>query len=143
MINPKDYPAFDFGVDAWADEQIFVQHDAAYYVSDLWEAAKDLPVYEVPLVGFITDISVWSRTGDDFKEFCMHAQLVNKANLKYPIILTPGGDIADGRHRLAKALITGKTTIKIQRLAHMPEPAFTYDENGCPVYDDPEDYEED
>jgi hypothetical protein len=40
------------------------------------------------------------------------------------------GYIVDGRHRLAKAIINGHSTIKIQKLSTMPEPDYYYDEDG-------------
>lgn len=124
------YPSFSFDIKAWAKDQIFVDGNNAWKVRTLWEAANDLPVYEMPLIGMCTNIEPWSAVGSDFMEFCKHAQLINKAQLKYPIILTPGGDIADGRHRLAKALIQSKAYIKIKRLVTMPEPDYVFDDEG-------------
>lgn len=43
-------------------------------------------------------------------------------DLKYPIILDNYGQIADGWHRICKALLEGKETIKAIRMLEMPAP---------------------
>jgi hypothetical protein len=109
---------------------VFVDGDHFWIVSSLWELSKDLPIYEVPLVGMDLGQTVWDSVGDNFLEFCKHVNLVNNADLSYPILLSPMGYIVDGRHRLAKAIINGHSTIKIQKLSTMPEPDYYYDEDG-------------
>lgn len=130
-MKKSDYPAFDLGLDEWADPdlQMYSCNDNAWCVSDLWEAAKDLPILEVPLIGMKTDLCPWDDMGD-FLQFCKHAKLSQEADLSYPIILDPHGNIADGRHRFAKAIMEGHRTIKVQRLVEMPTPAYTFDDEG-------------
>lgn len=134
MTN-QDYPKYEFDLKTWNDTQYFAIGKDCWNVKTIWEAAKDLPIYEVPLIGFNTDIEPWACVGEDFMELCRHVKLIQKANLKYPIILTPAGTIADGRHRLAKALINGHSTIKIQRLMTMPEPDFVENEGSDLAYE--------
>ncbi len=129
-MKRKQFPTIDLKTASWANGQCYCIDDKAYAVEDLWEAAKDLPTYEVPLIGFMTDIEPWSETGDSFHEFMRHVKLTNDADMSYPIILDPRGDIADGRHRLAKAIVDGHSTIKIKRLSTMPEPKFIMDDDG-------------
>lgn len=45
-----------------------------------------------------------------------HAERILHADLHYPIILTPDGEVADGMHRLAKARWMGMTEINAVRL---------------------------
>jgi len=45
---------------------------------------------------------------------------VQNTDLKYPIILDVKGVVADGYHRVAKAILEGKSTIKAYRLKQMP-----------------------
>lgn len=113
----------------WHDEQCYVDGEDAWYVRTLWEAAENLPAYDIPIVGMNIDIGTWDDMGD-FLTYLSHVTLINKADLKYPIILDPLGNIADGRHRVAKAIVTGKTTIKVIRLPFMPEPDLRFDEDG-------------
>lgn len=128
------YPKIDLlSHEDWQDDQCFVEGDDAWLVHKLWEAAKDLPIYDVPLVGMCTDIQPWDGVTDDYLGYLSHVKLIMDADLSYPIILTPNGVIADGRHRLGKAIVTGQTTIKVQRLPFMPEPDFVYDDDGNPI----------
>src|SRR3954451_7678463 len=39
-----------------------------------------------------------------------HMALIEAADPNYPIILAANGQVMDGRHRVAKALLAGKTT---------------------------------
>ena len=60
-------------------------------------------------------------------DFLIHYGKVKDADLNYPIILTPGGGIADGMHRIAKAILEGKKTIKYKQLKEMPRHDFKKD----------------
>ena len=52
----------------------------------------------------------------------MHMKAVNDADLKRPIILDEDGELMDGRHRLMKAMLLGKKTIKAVRFDENPSP---------------------
>ncbi len=60
----------------------------------------------------VIDLSTYNFNHDDLFEFCYHYMLVQKANLKYPIILNSKWNIIDWRHRLCKAILQWKTSIK-------------------------------
>jgi hypothetical protein len=47
---------------------------------------------------------------------------IEKAGLNYPIVLTPEGNLADGYHRVAKAILEGKTRVPAKFLRKMPLP---------------------
>ncbi|WP_433167283.1 hypothetical protein [Kribbella sp. CA-247076] len=51
-----------------------------------------------------------------------HADLIQKADLSYPVILSSDGRLMDGGHRIAKAWLTGATTINAVRFPHDPAP---------------------
>ena len=53
-----------------------------------------------------------------------HAKLIAETDLSYPIILDPEGRVMDGMHRVCKALIEGRTSVKAVRLEVLPEPDF-------------------
>lgn len=96
-----------------------------YIVSKLIEAAKDLEPFEIPLMGLnitaLTDIHSMS-------DFVGHMKRVLEVDLSYPIILDDEGFIMDGRHRVAKALLEGRTTITAVRFDETPDWDFTVDE---------------
>lgn len=100
-------------------------------VEDLWAAAKGLTPVWVELADLeaekLLDSHVWTRSGDwtkalTVREVLDHARRVADADLDYPIILTPEGRIADGTHRIARALQKGWQSILAIRLRTMPEP---------------------
>jgi hypothetical protein len=51
-----------------------------------------------------------------------HMALIEAADPSYPIILAANGEVMDGRHRIAKATLGGKTTIEAVQFANDPEP---------------------
>ena len=53
-----------------------------------------------------------------------HMALIEAADLSYPIILAANGEVMDGRHRIAKAMLAAKTTIEAVRFTDDPEPDY-------------------
>ena len=109
--------------DNWnMNTQTFHDGKKVWYVSRLIEKSKDLPVVEMPLSGLCTHkLFPVSETMNDFVS---HVKKVNEADLQYPIILDDEGFVMDGRHRIAKAILTGAETIKFVRFDVTPQPDF-------------------
>ena len=91
-----------------------------YSVARLIDDTKQLKPFEAPLATLNLSSIVWDRY--NLLELAFHCKRVNKADLKKPIIIAWDGCIADGRHRLIKALMLGKRTIKAVRMTWKPEP---------------------
>ena len=53
-----------------------------------------------------------------------HAKLIAQTDLKYPIILSSDGRVMDGMHRVCKAYIEGKETIRAVQFTVDPKPDF-------------------
>lgn len=53
-----------------------------------------------------------------------HVRLIDEADLSYPIILSASGEVMDGRHRIAKAALQGKSAVLAVRFIDDPEPDF-------------------
>ena len=85
-----------------------------YSVARLIDEAKGLDPFDCPLASLYVGNEIWQ--GSNMKTLALHCKKVMDANLKYPIILDWNGEVADGRHRIIKALIEGKKTIKAVRL---------------------------
>lgn len=51
-----------------------------------------------------------------------HCQRINEADMSYPIVVDPNGQIFDGAHRVARALLHNQKTIKAVRLKKIPAP---------------------
>ena len=57
-----------------------------------------------------------------WRQMIEHIQLINEADLAYPIILAANGEVMDGRHRIAKAALLGKNTIECVQFSEDPQP---------------------
>lgn len=91
-----------------------------YSVARLIDDAKALPVFEVPVAALNVGDAIWA--GCNILALAFHVRKCMDADLDCPILLDWHGDIADGRHRLIKALATGKRTLKARRITWKPEP---------------------
>ena len=88
-------------------------------ISRLFELSKNLPIMEVPL----NHLNIWYKYENlTLREMVMHINAVNNANLNYPIILDENGELMDGRHRIMKAILNGRESIKAVRFDENPSP---------------------
>jgi hypothetical protein len=101
----------------------------AWDVHRLIELAKDISPNAVALADIAElDEVFWF---DDFgpKPTCRnvikHMQLVEAADLAYPIILSSDSRVMDGMHRIAKAMLAGQSHIMAFRFDKTPEPDYT------------------
>ena len=90
----------------------------------LIELSKNLEVMDIPLNHMNMYYKYENLT---LRELAGHMVAVREADLKYPIILDEDGEIMDGRHRLIKAIIENKKTIKAVRFKENPEPCKVED----------------
>lgn len=88
-------------------------------VARLIELTKEFKVFDAPLcvLQLETNANIVS-----LREFAARVNRVNEADLSYPIILDEDGVIMDGRHRVIKALLVGRETIKAVRFEENPPP---------------------
>lgn len=106
-------------------KSMFEHGGHGWKATTLIRAAKEqnCKPFDLPLAGLDLSSKPWGRT-DDIVGFVFHAHRMLNADLKYPIILDDSGYICDGWHRVARAIIEKKATIKAMRLNHMPEPDY-------------------
>lgn len=103
-------------------EHTFSDGHRVWKVDDLWKASADLPVIDLQVDLVVKDI------GEEFECYWPIDHMVDfirrviDADLSFPIILTPDGRVADGRHRIFKAMVDGRSTIAARRLPVMPRP---------------------
>ncbi|MBF84874.1 MAG: hypothetical protein CL489_10475 [Acidobacteria bacterium] len=97
-----------------------------WIVEDLWEAAKDLEVFEADTKSFIDQLeeSVWGEMNG--LDLIAHLYKLTHANFDYPIILDPEGYIMDGMHRLSKAFLERRETIPVVMFDkdNLPDPSY-------------------
>ena len=59
-----------------------------------------------------------------WRQLVEHIQLINDADLSYPIILAANGEVMDGRHRIAKAALANRDTIECVQFEEDPPPDY-------------------
>ena len=91
---------------------------------------KGLKPFKFPLATFdMMGYNTCFSEMDNFYAFSYQCKRVMNADLKYPIIFDDYGQIADGYHRVLKALIEGNKYIMAYRLPSMPNPDEINKEN--------------
>jgi hypothetical protein len=85
----------------------------AWDIDRLIALSKHLPRQQVVIEELGELDRPWS--GDDeaqtWREMLAHILMIDEADLSFPIILAANGEVMDGRHRIAKAALQGRTTI--------------------------------
>jgi hypothetical protein len=117
LFNPSE-PLQDFYSDGSGDR---------WSVARLIEYAKDIKPFDMPVAGLDLSAEIWR--GCDMYSLAWHCKKVMDADLSKPILISWDGCIADGRHRILKALIKGKRYIPAKRIMWKPTPCST----GNPV----------
>ena len=110
------------------EESEYSRYDKRTNKYDFWKATtlyneikkKKLKPFDVPVASLQLDYLPF--TIDNLDDFVYQCKRVRNTDLKYPIVLDSLGTIADGYHRLSKALLEGRKTIKAYRLQVMPKP---------------------
>lgn len=94
-----------------------------YQVARLIELAKELEPFDVPLRCICISTEIWSPI-KTARLLADHIKRVNDTNLEYPVIMDADGLIMDGWHRVVKALVEGRETIKAVRFEKTPSPDY-------------------
>jgi hypothetical protein len=106
------------------NSQLFDEY--RYQILDLIEASKDLKIINLKVADIFANYDAPNDTS--LMSFIEHCKRTTQADLSFPIILSPCNFILDGKHRLAKAILTGEKTIKAVRFKKMPD-CGEYEEN--------------
>ncbi len=107
-------------------------------VHHLLELTKNFKVKEIPLSA-IMELKEPYWYPDSYpttQDIIEHMQLIQEADLAYPIILCSQGRLMDGMHRVGKARILGKEFISVVQFALDPEPDFINLDEDNLTYDD-------
>lgn len=101
------------------ETQVYHECGKEWSVQRLIGLAKKLPVMEVPLAHLFIG---YRYDGVNLQQLVGHMRAALDADLNYPIILSADGSVMDGRHRIMKALLEGRKTIKAVRFPETPAP---------------------
>jgi hypothetical protein len=100
----------------------------AWDVHHLIELSADLPAQELDL-STIRELDTVYWFGADgtpatVRTLVRHMELIQRVDLAYPVILGAEGQLMDGMHRVARALLEGRTSVPAVRFTEQPEPDF-------------------
>lgn len=118
-----DYKPVSINCTPLADNT-FRDGNRRWIVSNLIERAKELEVFDLPLCAMFTGSNIWNPIESAYS-LAVHMKRVQEASLDFPIILDAEGFVMDGWHRVAKALLEGRATIKAVRFDETPAPDYT------------------
>jgi hypothetical protein len=104
-------------------------------MDQLWPLVPGLPVKKVRICDLaVLDEVCWFGGPLNIRPTCRsiaeHARDIYEADLAYPIILSPKGDVMDGMHRICKAFLLGLEEIDAVQLVEMPAPRGRVLANG-------------
>lgn len=112
------YPAVAIDGCLVADNR-YVDGGKVWVVTNLIARAKDLAPFDLPLAAIYSGSEVWKPVGSAYG-IAHHVRRAMDVDTSYPIILDEMGFIMDGWHRVLRALIDGKPTIKAVRFLSTP-----------------------
>jgi hypothetical protein len=99
----------------------------AWDVDRLVALTQQFPRIEVPLAGIRELDAPFSSDHDDtptWRNVAEHVKLIQASDLSFPIILSHDGSVMDGMHRVAKAVLLGRTTIEAVQFTDDPTPDY-------------------
>jgi hypothetical protein len=99
---------------------------SVWYVGRLRQLSSTLPKRWVSLSSLgDLDQNLWFNTYGEVatcRAVAVHAKRIYEANLEYPVLLSPEGEVMDGMHRVAKAWLSGMSEILAIQFTEMPPP---------------------
>ncbi|MBT4099882.1 MAG: hypothetical protein HOC05_12705 [Gemmatimonadetes bacterium] len=101
--------------------------DGKKYIWDterLWNLARNLSIFDKDVETFDElDVDCWfGNRSPTIREVASHTRRINDVDISIPVIINENGRLMDGGHRLARALLDGRKTIRAVQFEQMPEP---------------------
>jgi len=99
----------------------------AWDVHRLVALTANSPVIDVPLPQIKElDEPFWFAQEEvaTCRKIALHAKLIEETDLNHPIILSKDGRVMDGMHRVCKAVMERRDSIKAVQFAVDPEPDY-------------------
>jgi len=124
--------------------QYFFRHSdeglLAWDVRRLVELTCDFPIEQIQLadIAELDETHWYGLEGDSptCRSLLQHMQLIDEADLGYPVILDQDGRVMDGMHRVCRAARDGIDRIPAVRFNVNPEPDFVGRDPDELPYDD-------
>lgn len=97
----------------------FRDGNRVWRVTSLIEHAKGLEPFDLPLAAMFSGSKVFCPIESAYA-LAEHMKRALAADMDYPIILDAEGFVMDGWHRITRALVEGRSTIKAVRFDETP-----------------------
>ena len=96
----------------------------AWDVDDLVRRSSALPRQLVSIARIRELDRPWGTEseGPTWRALLEHVRLIDEADLAFPIILSANGEVMDGMHRVAKAVLQGREEIEAVQFLEDPPP---------------------
>ena len=100
----------------------------AWDVDRLIELSIGLPIREVALdsIGDVDGV-YWFSAGSSeptVRNIVEHFRLMQEVDVSHPVILGVDGRVMDGMHRIARAMLEGRTTVRAVQFETQPDPDY-------------------
>lgn len=124
----NEAPVVDMGTFKFTESR-YVRGKRGWMVSSLYKKAEEdgLIPFDVPLASF--DLTPMHFKVNSTDSFIWHMKRCMCADTDIPILLDDMGQVADGNHRICKAILEGKRYIKAYRMKDMPSYDFNNEED--------------
>ena len=95
-------------------------------VHRLVKLSQNFKIHQIPVndIQELNEAYWFPKSVPTTQQIIEHLQLVNDADLSYPIILCASGRVMDGMHRVAKACISNQSHILAVQFEQTPKPDF-------------------
>lgn len=103
----------------FVEENRYTEGDRVWVVTNLIARSKDLQPFDLPMAAIYSGSNVWTPVGSAYG-IAHHVRRALDVDTSHPVILDQEGFIMDGWHRVLRALIDGKPTIKAVRFTETP-----------------------
>lgn len=122
-------PKVDLGMPFGFADSRYVRGKNGWLAASLYKKAEEdgLKTFPVPLASM--DLSILPFRCKNMDDFLWHMKRVMAADTDIPIIYDDYGCIADGNHRVARAILNGERYIYAYRLKSMPPIDYTEEEH--------------
>jgi hypothetical protein len=101
----------------------------AWDVDTLIVRSAELPVEQVAVASIPElDTNYWSDgtgTSRTVRQIVEHARLILAVDVGHPVIISSEGRVMDGMHRIARAVLEGRTHVPGRRFAEWVPPDYT------------------
>lgn len=108
------------------DTQVFSDGNRRWRITRLIKLAEELKPFKIPMKHF--NFANLKPNIHTMQHFVENVRAVNDADLSFPIILDEEGFVMDGRHRVAKAILTGEKYILAVRFKETPPCCYTVED---------------